>query len=600
MGAAGRRGVPLLVTLVAILVATSVGTPNDAGGVAAAQSGKSRQQPNVVLLLSDDQTLEEMRFMPQVRRLIGKAGAEFENEMTNWPLCCPSRATMLSGQYAHNHGVLGNGAPLGGFDRFDTAHDLPVWLQRAGYYTAHVGKLMNGYEASPVGVPPGWSEWHGSKRTYWYYGYQLLEADGLRTYGSIHEDTDAPANPGSYNSDVYTDKAVDIIAQRAPRKQPFYLSVSYLAPHGGGPNRPDTGAPARCDATAKPPADHLGALGSTPLPRPPNFDEADVSDKPAAIADRSPLSAKELSNATRNYRCRGESVMGIDDGAKRVVDALRRSGELENTLLIYTSDNGFFHGEHRIPAGKNQVYEEAVRVPLLIRGPGIPRGTRVGDITINADLVPTILDAAGARADLPQDGRSLLPFVDHPDRAHGRELLLEQESREGDDGEPRGTEYAAIRTTRYKLVDNATGETELYDLADDPYELTNLHGDPDYAEAEAALTARLAALRTCAGRSCRTKPAIKSRLPRTIRRHGHRCTPAGGFVYGVRNKAQSRLIRVDFRVAGRAAGADATAPFEQRIRGRLLRRERRPEVEAEAELVDGRVLTLHRRVRICG
>ena len=214
--------------------------------------------------------------------------------------------------------------------------------------------------------------------------------------------------------------------------------------------------------------------------------------------------------------------------------------------------------------------------------------------------MPTILDAAGARADLPQDGRSLLPFVDHPDRAHGRELLLEQESREGEDGEPRGTEYAAIRTTKYKLVDNATGETELYDLAADPYELTNLHGDPDYGEAEAALTARLAALRNCAGRSCRTKPAIKSRLPRTIRRHGHRCTPAGGFVYGVRNKAQSRLIRVEFRVAGRAAGADATAPFEQRIRGRLLRRERRPEVEAEAELVDGRVLTLHRRVRICG
>ena len=160
--------------------------------------------------------------------------------------------------------------------------------------------------------------------------------------------------------------------------------------------------------------------------------------------------------------------MGIDDGAKRVVDALRASGELENTLLIYTSDNGFFHGEHRIPAGKNQVYEEAVRVPLLMRGPGIPRGTEVGDVTINADLVPTILDAAGAGADLPQDGRSLFPFIAHPDRYHGRELLLEQESRDGDDGEPRGTEYAAIRTNRYKLVDNATGEIELYDLAERP------------------------------------------------------------------------------------------------------------------------------------
>ena len=169
----------------------------------------------------------------------------------------------------------------------------------------------------------------------------------------------------------------------------------------------------------------------------------------------------------------------------------------------------------------------------------------------------------------------------------------------GDDGEPRGTEYAAVRTNRYKLVDNATGEIELYDLQNDPYELVNLHGDPAYAEAEAALTTRLAALRSCAGRSCRTEPALETRLPRSTRRHGRRCIPAGGFVLGVRSRAQSRLIGVDFTVDGRDAGSDGAEPFDHHIEGRLLRREPRPLIEANAELVDGRILTLHERPRIC-
>ena len=489
VGAAGRTGVALIVAIGVIFAVAVAGDP----GQADAKAKADQDRPNVVVLLSDDQTVEEMRFMPEVRRLIGRAGAEFDTNMTNWPLCCPSRATMLSGQYAHNHGVLGNGPPIGGFGQFDTAHALPVWLQKAGYYTAHIGKLMNGYESSPVGVPPGWSEWHGAKRTYWYYGVQLLEGDGLNTYGSIQEDTDDPARPESYNTTVFTDKAVDIIAQRSPSNQPFYLSVSYLAPHGGGPNVPDTEEPARCDATAKPPIDHPGDLESAPLPSRRISTRPMSPTSPPRLPPAIPSRPRTSPTQPATTAAAAESVMGVDDGARRVVDALRASGELKDTLLIYTSDNGFFHGEHRIPAGKNQVYEEAVRVPLLMRGPGIPRGTEVGDVTINADLVPTILDATGARADLPQDGRSLFPFINHPDRFHGRELLLEQESRDGDDGEPRGTEYAAIRTNRYKLVDNATGEIELYDLRSDPYELDNLHGDPAYAEAEAALGARLAA-----------------------------------------------------------------------------------------------------------
>ena len=231
--------------------------------------------------------------MPQVRRLIGKAGAEFENEMHQLAALLPVAGDdALPGQYAHDHGVLGNGAPLGGFDRFDTAHDLPVWLQRAGYYSAHVGKLMNGYEASPVGVPPGWSEWHGSKRTYWYYGYQLLEAAGLRTYGSIHEDTDAPANPGSYNSDVYTDKAVDIPRSGHRASSRSISPASYLALHGVARPSDPAVRPAATRRRSRRPTIWAHSA-STPTAAAELRRGGDVSDKPAAIADRSPLSAKD-------------------------------------------------------------------------------------------------------------------------------------------------------------------------------------------------------------------------------------------------------------------------------------------------------------------
>ena len=567
---------------------------------AVAAQGDEQTKPNIVFLLSDDQTQEEMRFMPNVRRLIGDAGATFPTTVTNWPLCCPSRATMQTGQYAHNHGVLGNSPPLGGFTRLDLSETLPVWLQRSGYYTAHIGKFLNGYEDSDVGVPPGWSEWHGSKTTYTYYGYKLLEDGQINTYGSNQEDADNPAQPETYSTDVYTDKAVDVIDRQAPSDQPFYLSVAYLAPHSGGPNNGADEAAGRCEDTAKPAIRHAGTYSSLPLPQPPSFNEADVSDKPAGIAGRDPLSQRDIRNATRNYRCRAEALLAIDEGTERIVSALRASGELDNTLIIYSSDNGFFHGEHRIPSGKNRVYEEAIRVPLLMRGPGIPRGVTDEDIAINADIPATIVDAAGATAGLPQDGQSLLPFAEHPDRKHGRELLIEQASPTGEDGEPVGNDYSAVRTSRYKYVENTTGEIELYDLLNDPYELNNVHGDPAYAEAETALATRLATLRNCAGKSCRTKPSIQMKLPKQVKERGRKpCTPAGDFLVRVRNHAQSRLVSVTFAIDGKDVTKDGSEPFDRRIRAKLLRGERKPEVSADATLVDGRVLTLHDEVRIC-
>jgi N-acetylglucosamine-6-sulfatase len=592
MGAATRRLAGAAGLTIALVAAGAAGAGADPAG-----AGDS-ERPNVVVVMSDDQTQDSIRYMSRVPELLGEKGATFPVTATNWPLCCPSRATFLTGQYAHNHQVLGNRAPFGGFGRLATSETLPVWLERAGYYTAHIGKFLNGYERSAVGVPPGWSEWHGSKETYSFYGYALLENGEMVEYGSNSEDPDQPAAPQTYSSDVYTEKAIELIGRRAPQRQPFFLSVAYLAPHSGGPN-PDPPNESRCTGTAKPAARHAGSFAGEPLPQPPSFNEADVSDKPAGIADRESLTPTEISAATRRYRCRAESLLAIDEGVDRIVAALRAAGELENTLIAYTSDNGFFHGEHRIQTGKNRVYEEAIRVPMLIRGPGIPKGVSVDEIASNADLAPTILDAADASAGVAVDGRSLLPAAAHPERLRGRELLIEQDQGVDDDDNVNGVFYSAIRNARYLYARNASGETELYDLRSDPYQLQNLISDPAYDETEAALAARLAALDGCAGPSCRTKPALIQKLPRPLRRDGRSCRRAGDFRVRVRGADAGALVEATFRVGSKLAGRDRSAPIKKRIPPRLLRGERRPEIRVIAELVDGRELSLQKRVRIC-
>ena len=490
-------------------------------------------------------------------------------------------------------------APFGGFDRLDTSETVAVWLQRSGYYTAHIGKFLNGYEDSAVGVPPGWSEWHGTKRTYTFYGAQLLEDGQLVTYGSNDEDPDNPAQPETYSTDVFSDKAVQLINERAPDEQPFFLSVAYLAPHGGGPNQPANQPQGRCEDTAKPAIRHKGAFEAEPLPSPPNFNEADVSDKPQGIATRPQLNTNQIANATRNYRCRLESLLAVDEGVQRVVEALRAQGELDDTLLIYTADNGFFHGEHRILTGKNRVYEEAIRVPLVIRGPEVPKGVTVDELAINADLAPTILDAAGAEPGRIQDGQSLIGFAEHPERRHGRELLIEQYTSTPDEEGQAGVNYVGIRTSHYKYVDNGTGEIELYDLDADPYELTNLHANPAYAEAEAALASRLASLRTCVGKGCRMKPALGLKLPPSAREDGRSCRRPSDFLARVRGAGADAVAVATFRVGSKLSGRDGDKPLEKPIKPRLLRAKQRPEIRVIAEMVDGREFSLQKRVRIC-
>jgi len=475
--------IPVLATLgvTGTLVIAGAETPPPAVDQAVAAPGR----PNVLVVETDDQTARSLRFMPKVNSLIGDQGATFTKSFVNFSLCCPSRATFLTGQYMHNHRVFGNKSPNGGFGRFQAMHgdnNLAVWLQDSGYYTAMIGKYLNGYVYSPP-VPPGWSEWRAAANQK-VYNYTLDENGTVVTYGQ---------KPADYKTDVLTRKAVDFVQRRAPRAQPFFLWLTYTAPHAGGPYS-DPNPPFDCGAAAKPAPRHAHAFDSERLPRPPNFNEADVSDKPAEIRSRPRLNAGWIAEIERQYRCELESLLSVDEGVKKVVDALNASGELDNTLIAYTTDNGYFHGEHRIPADKMRIYEESIRVPLQMRGPGIPQGVKVGSLSINADLAPTIVDVANADSGLVMDGRSLIPVANQPGIEQGRQLLIEEPS------------FKAIRTQRYMYAEHGTGEKELYDLRNDPFELQSRHAAPAYASAKAQLAARLHELQNCAGDGCRVHP----------------------------------------------------------------------------------------------
>jgi arylsulfatase A-like enzyme len=467
--------------------AAALGTGSTTPGQAALGPGR----PNVIVVETDDQTRGSMRVMDNVKSLIGNRGARFRRSFVNFALCCPSRTTFLTGQYAHNHRVLDNKAPYGAYHRFEPLHadnNLAVWLQDSGYRTALVGKYLNGYE-DRLRPPPGWSEWYaaiGDDQD--VYRYQLSENGNPVSYGR---------DPSDFKQDVLTRKAVDFVDRSAPNAQPFFLWLAYTAPHGSGLLDPN--ARGHCRGTATPAPRHARAFDSKPLPMPPNFNERRVADKPDSIRNRPRLTAHRITNLRRIYRCQLESLLSVDEGVKKVVQALVAGHELANTLLIFTSDNGFFNGAHRIFRGKEHLYEESIRVPLQMRGPGIPRGVTIDELAINADLAPTIVDVTNATPGLEMDGRSLMPVVRKPGIERERQLLIEQPL-----GMYRG--FHAIRTERYMYGEHNNGEKELYDLRWDPFELRNRYKARAYSSIRATLSRRLHRLSDCAGPSCRLHP----------------------------------------------------------------------------------------------
>lgn len=478
---------PAVVALVAFALAVLAG----ALALTAPAPGQSAApRPNLVFIEADDMETDDLKAMPTVRRLAAE-GTSFANSFVGYSLCCPSRSTFLTGQYNHNNGVLSNSAPDGGYVALDHTNTLPVWLQAAGYHTTHVGKYLNGYgtQVARETVPPGYSDWQGlvDGSTYRMYDYTINDNGALRTYGTADAD---------YQTDVLAERAVETIRTRAPSGDPFYLNFSPLAPHASGAvNGHDGEGP-------DPAPRHRGRFAGTPLDTDPSYNEADVSDKPQSVRRLPRITPQARAKIDLRNRRRLASLLAFDEAVARMVSALEESGELDRTLIVFTSDNGWQEGEHRVPEGKVRVYDPSIRVPLIVRGPGFAPGTTADAFAINSDLAPTLAEAAGATPRRELDGMSLREVAAGSERAAQRPLLNET----GAPGRSNRDFHQAIRTRDHLYVEHANGERELYDLRRDPFELANAVGDPANAGVVSDLSARLGVLKTCAGEACR-RPA---------------------------------------------------------------------------------------------
>ncbi len=468
-----------------------------------------RHAPNVVVVMTDDQVEANWQErLPGIARHVAGRGMTFSQNFASTPLCCPSRATFLTGQYSHNSAVRENspGYP----DLREPASVLPEWLRQEGYRTAHVGKWLQGYESAPgtgggLAPAPGWDQWDGMLSAK-YYDYDL-SVDGRLTHQG-----DAPSD---HADRVISRHGLRFVRQAAGSKRPFFLSLAYLAPHKDN-SRPARGGICGAAGKAVPTTRDLeiAEAHGTPLASD-GLNEADTSDKPPFIRERPPLDQAGLAEITQAIKCEDAALRAVDRGFGKIVAELRRAGELDRTLILFTSDNGLLHGEHRIAGGKSLPYAEAVRVPLAIRPPGGAKPQELSAITANVDLAPTILDYAGADPCVgggecrEVDGRSLRPLVEgvRSDWSSERAILMQSDKRVPGVCRWRGVRTSAYSYVTYRLrVPNrgCTGRAaELYESERDVGELENLIARPRMRGVRAELSATKNRLTACAGQSCR-------------------------------------------------------------------------------------------------
>jgi arylsulfatase A-like enzyme len=442
---------------------------------------------------------------------------------------------MIGGRYMHNHGVHGNFPPNGSWIRFrsEEGNTLPTRLDANGYYDVHIGKYMNGYggydtlNENPIPVPPGWDEWYGKvAEDALYFNYQLVEKTGSTATPKLTFYGDEPLD---YQTDVFSDLALNFARDRAVAEQPFLLDLWFNSPHG-----PFDPAPR-----------DLYKLSGAPLPALPAFNERDISDKPRWFqrVARKQMSGSKIKLIANERRRAQEQLLSVDQSVGQLIQTLRDNGTLDNTYIVFASDNGFFRGEHRIASGKFLPYDPAARVPLVIRGPGIPAGATSDELVWNGDIPQTILQIASGSPDPSLDGRSLLPFAQNPALRSTRPVLLEGDTGPGRAGaesaqtssararearvgvlgkrgvknldqEPNAIAsansdvapaYRSIRTDRYEYTVYANGQTELYDMKRDPDQLDSLATDPRYRFVRQWLYTQLIPLSTCAGVTCRVE-----------------------------------------------------------------------------------------------
>ncbi len=569
LGARLALAASVLALLAALLFAVDQESADAASPVASAAKRQNTllpagQKPNFVVIQTDDQTLDQLyatyaptgaAVMPNTLASIGAKGIAFNRYYVSYPLCCPSRVSLLTGRYAHNHNVRGNVPPNGGFTGFANrqaySHNVATWLQGAGYRTIHIGKFLNGYGDEPYdngqNVPPGWTAWHTVLKAdtdHYFYGYTLNDNGSIdgpfgdsgswetREYG-VRDDFGCPFAPLNglpclYETDVLTRIASEEMLGTA-ETQPFDLQLDYTAPHGDF----------RRPAGPEPATRHYEIFAGAPYPHGPSegFNEGNVNDKPRFIREASYLSPTETHTYRVYYQNALASLRAIDEGVQQVVNTLGAMHRLRNTYIIFTSDNGFFYGEHRLTGGKFLAYEPSTHLPFLMRGPGIKPGTSTGELASNLDVAPTILELAGVEADKSIDGRSLVPYLLDPELRTRRPLLFESFVETADveenGGGPAATptplaqgvagggdsvnsrsnqasasivappkDYEGIRLGPYKYIEWPDGEKELYDITKDPYELNNKIRDKNFGPIRAFLHSQLIRLETCIGRTC--------------------------------------------------------------------------------------------------
>ena len=496
-------------------------------------------RPNIVVIMTDDMREDELRWMPNVQRLIEDRGVRFVNSFSPYPLCCPARASFLTGQYTHNHEVWSNSSKYG-FRALKDRSTVATDLADAGYRTAFLGKYLNGYGTSPAPdgsaedsfhyVPPGWHDWRGSVND--LYAAGTPEAGGTYSYfdTTLNDNGVLRGNGGVYQTRMFGAETEDMLYDLSRSPSPFFLWASYVAPHAGGPVEPDDPEPVLRDngrehalTTPARPADVKGALDAQldgPLGA---VREGDLSDKPVFLRNSPTLNDAEVEALTEVTRQRAESLYVVDQEVARTVEVLERLGELDDTVLVFTSDNGYFLGEHGMLQTKRMPYQSALRVPTIMAGPGIPEGEVRRDPFLTNDFAPTFLELAGARTSRVMDGVSMLDVARGGDRGWTRAVLTESGPRNLRSGEPPALErYPAgpsslrfsqgIRTPRFLYVEHATRERELYDLRADPLELTNIVDRPRMRRTVLDLASTLESLRTCAGPSCTRSmpPALRT------------------------------------------------------------------------------------------
>jgi|SoiMethySBSTD1v2_1073268.scaffolds.fasta_scaffold193136_2 N-acetylglucosamine-6-sulfatase len=464
-------------TVGAVVTATTLAAPQAIGEHAQAQADPPAP-PNVIMIMTDDMRVDDLVALPKTEQLLGVPGngADYTHAYVSLPLCCPSRATFLTGRYAHNHGVWDNDGTNGGFNAFDDSNTLPIWLQNAGYQTVMLGKYLNryGYPGSrggPTYEPPGWTSWSAlTGPSVWNY-----RNFNVNVNGTVQEVRN------NYQTTDFTRRAVQEIRSRVASSDPMFMWLSLVAPHNanGGPHVP-----------AEPKYAGTSNVGA---PKSAAFNEADVTDKPSWIQKLPRLSRNDQQQVIRLRRQRRDALRSVDDTVEKVVNELRTDGELDNTVIMFTTDNGFLLGEHRVHHDKRYPYEESVQVPLLIRGPGIDPGVHTEPVS-NVDLAPTIADLAGVTPGLNVDGMSMLDSI-----PNDRPLLLESPKPWADAGMPA---YAGVRQGRWRYIDYGQS-SELYDLEGDPWQLRNRISDPSLNQTKADLAAALNGLRDCAGQQCR-------------------------------------------------------------------------------------------------